>query len=265
MGVVKRILKSDAVRAAACWLGATYIRLVWMSGRWTVENDALPRRLWAEGKPFILAFWHGHLLMMPKCWDLSKPMHMLISQHRDGQIIARVIGHFGLGTAAGSSSRGGSAALRQMIKALKAGEYVGITPDGPRGPRMRATPGIVSVARMAGVPIIPCAYSTQKRKVLGSWDRFQVALPFSRGLIQWGEPITVPKGIDAQGLEAKRQEVEAAMIALAQGVEQRMGHAPTAPAPMPEETAETAESPEPTKTGEAPSLTDTASGGDRVS
>lgn len=231
MGLLKRILKSQAVRDAACWLGAQYIRLVWATGRWTVENDALPRQMWAEGKPFVLAFWHGHLLMMPKCWDLSRPMHMLISQHRDGQIIARVIGHFGLGAAAGSSTRGGSAALRQMLKALKNSEYVGITPDGPRGPRMRATAGVVSVARLAGVPVIPCAFSTKGRKVLGSWDRFQVAYPLSKGLIRWGDPITVDKNTDAEGLEAKRLEVEAAMIALAQDVERRMGHNPTEPAP----------------------------------
>lgn len=231
MGLIKRILKSDAVRNAACWLGAQYVRLVWITGRWTIEGDALPRQMWAEGKPFILAFWHGHLLMMPKCWDLSKPMHMLISQHRDGQIIARVIGHFGLGTAAGSSTRGGSAALRQMLKALKAGEYVGITPDGPRGPRMRATAGIVNIARMSGAPILPCAYSTRRRKQLGSWDRFQVALPFSSGVILWGEPITVAKDSDEAALEAARLQVEQAMNDLAHRAERQMGHPPTEPAP----------------------------------
>ncbi|GAB3445877.1 lysophospholipid acyltransferase family protein [Insolitispirillum peregrinum] len=231
MGVLKRILKSDAVRNAACWLGAQYVRLVWATGRWTIDGDSLPRQMWAEDKPFILAFWHGHLLMMPKCWNLAKPMHMLISQHRDGQIIAQVIGHFGLGTAAGSSTRGGSAALRQMLKALKAGEYVGITPDGPRGPRMRATAGIVNIARLSGVPILPCAYSTHRRKQLGSWDRFQVALPFSRGLIRWGAPITVARDADEAALEQARQQVEQAMIALAQGVERDMGHLPTEPAP----------------------------------
>lgn len=229
--MIRRLLKSDGLRAFACWLGALYIRLVWLTGRWSVENDALPRQLWAEGKPFILAFWHGHLLMMPHCWDLSKKMHMLISQHRDGQIIARVIGHFGLGTASGSSSRGGSAALRQMLKALKAGDYVGITPDGPRGPRMRATDGIVGVARMAGVPIIPCAFSCRGRKQLRTWDRFQVALPFTRGLILWGDPIMVEAGLDAAGLERKRLDVETAMTALAHTAEVRMGHPPTEPDP----------------------------------
>lgn len=228
---LKKILKSDGVRAAACWLGAQYIRLAWATGRWRIENGDIPRAYWDAGKPFILAFWHGHILMMPKCWDLSKPMHMLISQHRDGQLIARVIGHFGLGTAAGSSSKGGSAALRQMLKALKAGEYVGITPDGPRGPRMRATAGIVNVARMAGVPVIPCAFSSAPRKQLRSWDRFQIALPFARGVIAWGQPIEVPRDADEAALEAARLRVEEAMNGLAHHVEAACGHPPTDPAP----------------------------------
>ena len=93
--------------------------------------------------------------MMPYCWNPQKTIYMLISQHRDGQLIARTVGHFGIKTAAGSSSRGGARALRTMVKALSKGEYVGITPDGPRGPRRRARDGIVRVARLFGVPVIP--------------------------------------------------------------------------------------------------------------
>lgn len=232
--MLKKILKSDGVRAILCWLGAQYIRLVWLTGRWTIENTSVPEAFWRDDKPFVLSFWHGNLLMMHKCWNPSKPMRMLISQHRDGQIIARIIGHFGIGSVAGSSSRGGAGALRQMVKALKAGEYVGITPDGPRGPRMRAAEGVVQIARMGGVPVIPCAYATRRRKVLRSWDLFKVALPFSEGVILWGNPIDIPRTLDDAGTEAKRVEIESALTALAQEAERRMGHQPTQPATMPE-------------------------------
>lgn len=225
--MLKRILKSDAFRAVVCWLGAQYIRLVWHSGRWRVENEAAPRRFWEAGETFILAFWHGHIMMMVYSWPRDKRMNMLISQHRDGQLISRTVTHFGIHTVAGSSSRGGAGALRQMVKMLKGGAYVGITPDGPRGPRMRASEGVVATARMAGVPVIPCAFSCRRRKQARSWDRFQVALPFSEGVILWGEPIAVPRDAD---LEAKRAEVEAAMVALAQDAEARMGQPPTPPA-----------------------------------
>ena len=97
---------------------------------------------------------------------------MLISQHRDGQLIARTVRRFGIASIAGSTSHGGSAALRAILRALKAGQCIGVTPDGPRGPRMRATGGAVDIARLSGVPILPAAFATSRRRVLGSWDRF---------------------------------------------------------------------------------------------
>lgn len=223
--MVKRILKSDGVRRVLCRAAALYIRLVWATGRWTVENA--PTRYWDSGETFVLAFWHGHIMMMVYSWTPRRQMNMLISQHRDGQLIADTVAPFGIRSIAGSSSKGGAGALRQMVKLLKGGEYVGITPDGPRGPRMHASEGVVATARMAGVPVIPCAFSCRRRKQARSWDRFQIALPLSRGVILWGEPIPVPRDAD---LEAKRAEVEAALTALTHEAERRMGHPPTPPA-----------------------------------
>jgi lysophospholipid acyltransferase (LPLAT)-like uncharacterized protein len=133
---------------------------------------------------------------------------MLISRHQDGQIIARTVGHFGIDTIAGSSSRGAGAALRAMLRALKAGEYIGITPDGPRGPRMRASRGIVNVARLAQTPIVPATFSASRRSLLKSWDRFVLAWPFAHGVFVWGEPIAVPADADEATLEAARKQVE---------------------------------------------------------
>ncbi len=139
---------------------------------------------------------------------------MLISGHRDGQLIARTVGYFGIDTIEGSSSKGGTAALRTMVRFLKLGEYVGITPDGPRGPRMRVGGAIVGMARLSGVPIIPVAYATNKRKILGSWDKFIIAKPFGRGVIVGGEPIEVAGDADEDALEAARLDVENALTAI---------------------------------------------------
>ncbi len=212
MSLSKRILQSDAVQAIACWITAQYIRLVAATGRWETVRGHIPEAYWKEGKPFILAFWHGRLLMMPRGWTGGKTIHMLISQHRDGQLIARTVSHFGIKTIAGSTSKGGASALRAMLKTLKGGGYVGITPDGPRGPRMRASDGVVSVARMSGVPVIPATFGVTKRKVLGSWDRFIVAKLFAKGVIVWGEPLEVPKKADKEEMEAARLKVEQALI-----------------------------------------------------
>ncbi|MGE5546919.1 MAG: lysophospholipid acyltransferase family protein [Solirubrobacterales bacterium] len=233
MGLAKRIGKSEGLRGALCWLAAQYVRLVWATGRWRIENSALANRLWDEGRPFILAFWHNRLLMMPKSWRAGVPIHMLISQHRDGQLIARTVGHFGIGTVAGSTTRGGAGALRAMLKALKAGECVGITPDGPKGPRQRASEGIVSVAKLSGCPILPATYAVESRRVLRSWDRFVIPLPFSRGVVRWGDPIEVPRDADAEALEQARRRIEEAMNLLAVGADRDVGAEAIEPAEAP--------------------------------
>jgi len=230
MGLAKRIGKSEGLRGLLCWLGSLYIRLVFLTGRWSVVNGGHAQALWDRNSPFILAFWHGRILMMPKSWRASVPIHMLISQHRDGQLIARTVSHFGIDTVQGSTTRGGSAALRAMLKFLKNGECVGITPDGPKGPRMRASDGIVAVARLAGVPILPATFATSRRKLLGSWDRFAVALPFSTGVFVWGDPITVAKEADDAAMEAARQTVEDSLNTITRDADARVGQSTPEPA-----------------------------------
>lgn len=181
MRPLKRIAKSAWFQGVLCRLAAQYIRLVHATGRWEVIGGDIPARYWDTGRPFIFAFWHGRLLLMAHAWRRGLPIHMLTSQHRDGQLIGRTMGAFGVEMVIGSTTRGGATALRGMVRLLKAGQYVGITPDGPRGPRMRATPGVVQVAKLSGAPIIPAAYSAARCRRLGSWDRFMVPLPFSRG------------------------------------------------------------------------------------
>ncbi len=214
--------RSRRVREGVCALAAAYIRLVWVSSRWEVVGEEVPHRLWAADQPFILAFWHGRLLMMPCCWDRAKIMNMLISRHRDGQFIARTVAHFGIRTVTGSSSQGGSAALRAMLKVLQDNESVGITPDGPRGPGMRASIGVVQLARLAGVPVVPVSFSVVPGLVLKSWDRFLVAWPFGRGIFVWGQPITVPKTANVATLEACQQTIEDALNAVTAEADRRM-------------------------------------------
>jgi len=226
MGLLKSITKSDGFRKVLCWIGAQYIRLVYATGRWQVINAEAAHAHWDADKPFILAFWHGRILLMPYCWNRKKPIHMLISQHRDGQLIARTVGHFGIQTIEGSTSKGGAGALRAMLKALKNRECVGITPDGPRGPRMQASSGVVNVAKMSGVPVIPCAFGTTRRKHLGSWDRFCVAFPFSKGVFVWGDPIAVPKTAKGEELEGYRLKVETELNRISAQADQLTGHPP---------------------------------------
>ncbi len=235
MGVLKSIGRSAPVRAAACLVAASYIWLARRTSRFEVKNAAIPQAFWDKGEPFILAFWHGRILMMPYCWPRGKRMNMLISRHRDGGLIADTIGYFGLKTVRGSTAKpgrerdkGATEALREMIRRLKDGEYVGITPDGPKGPRMRASDGVAAVARLSGVPVIPCAFSTRRRRVLSSWDRFIVALPFTRGVFVWGEPIPAPAGAKGAALEAVRLAIERGLNETTREADRLCGHDPDA-------------------------------------
>lgn len=228
----KRILHMPPIRAILCWLGAAYIRLVYATSRWETRNAEAVNTLWDADSPFILAFWHGRLFMMPTVWRRGVPIRMLISRHRDGELIARTVRHFGIDTIRGSTSRGGGGALREVVRTLKSGKWVGFTPDGPRGPRMQVSDGIISVARLAGVPIIPSACAVSHRKVLPSWDRFAIPFPFSRGIHIWGEPLSVPRDADEETLEASRRSLERSLNEITAAADRYCGVDVITPAPI---------------------------------
>lgn len=229
MSTAKRLLHSETARAVLCWFIHLYIRFVYRTSRWTVEGAAIPQRLRAAGKPFILAFWHGRLLMIPMAWQRLAPMHMLISGHRDGRIIADAVRYFGVDSIAGSSNQGGTGALRAMVRFVKAGDCVGITPDGPNGPAMHASNGIVAAAKLARVPIIPVTYATSRRRILGTWDRFHLPFPGGRGVYLWGEPIVVPADLDEDGIEQWRRLIEERMVQQTAEADRLVGREATAP------------------------------------
>ena len=162
-----------------------------------------PQKFWDQGQPIIAAFWHQRLLMMPFLPRWGK-VGMLISQHRDGEFIARAVKLFGVDAVRGSTTRGGLSALRGMIRSFRAGANLAITPDGPQGPKHVVQIGVVELARQTGAPIFPVTYSASRRKVFASWDNFILPLPFCRVAYVWGEPLFVPREISKEGLEEKR-------------------------------------------------------------
>jgi lysophospholipid acyltransferase (LPLAT)-like uncharacterized protein len=223
-GMWQRLLRNARLRRAVCWAMHRYIRFVYRTNQWTVEGGEAPCRLVAEGQAFIGAFWHGRMMMIPMAWQRMAPMHMLISAHRDGRIIADAVAYFGIQAIAGSTRRGGSAALRNLLKKLKEGDCVAITPDGPRGPALSVSIGIVNAARLAQVPIVPITYATSRRWIFPSWDHFHIALPFGRGLILWGKPIEITTELDETGLERIRSMIEARMVEMVDEADRRLGH-----------------------------------------
>jgi lysophospholipid acyltransferase (LPLAT)-like uncharacterized protein len=230
MAGFKSLMRRPGPRAAACWLGARYIRLVRLTGRWRIEGAEHPERLLAENRPFLVAFWHGRLLMMSEAWPYDTPFQMVISQHADGALISKTIENLGFGTLSGSTSKGGVAVLRAMVRALGQGSCVGITPDGPRGPRMRAAQGAVQAARLAGVPILPIAYTVRPSRTARSWDSMMIPSLFGRGIIRWGPPMEIARDAD---LKDATQDLEARLNELVATLDQELGLPPVEPAPQP--------------------------------
>ncbi|EDP61319.1 hypothetical protein BAL199_06826 [alpha proteobacterium BAL199] len=229
--MLKRLLKSDAGVRAAGTLAGAIVRMINATTRWEHVADPAAAALLAGDQPVIGAFWHNRLMLISAVWPKGKPIAMVQSEHGDSRILGIAVSEYITRPIWGSSRRNPMAALKGMLRALQEGLSVGITPDGPRGPRMRCRPGLIHAAKRSGVPIVPGAWSVSRRSVARSWDRFIIAWPFGRGVIVLGAPIRVPADADETGLEACRRQVEDALNAVAAEADRRMGHAPIEPAP----------------------------------
>jgi hypothetical protein len=160
---------------------------------WRVRE--VGREGWHErrtaGLPTVLALWHGQ--MLPLLWHhRDGDVRVLVSEHRDGEIITRVLRAFGFATVRGSTSRGGARALLELVRELRAGREVAVTPDGPRGPRHTYAPGALVAAQRAGAAVVGVAAHVDRAWRLGSWDAFEIPRPFARITIAYSAPRPVP-------------------------------------------------------------------------
>lgn len=187
--------------------------------RWEVQGREHYDRWWGARRPVIFVLWHGRLLPC-SYFHRGESLGTLISQHRDGDYIAGVVeGWWGYRAVRGSSSRGGTAALRQMVRLLRGGTALAITPDGPRGPRQKMKPGPVLAAQLTGVPLIPVTAGARDAWWFGGWDRFLVPKPFSRVHLVYGEPMFVARGADEAELERAGEELEQRLNRLTEQVD----------------------------------------------
>lgn len=217
--LVRRILRLNAFQSAVSVPLAAYFQLVMWSGR--IDRPPCP----VQG-PYILAMWHGRLTMLPMMRNGPKPLIALISGHRDGRIISKVGAWFGIRTVTGSSSRGGMRAVRELIRFARDGHCLFVTPDGPRGPRMHVNEGILDLARLTGLPILPATVSLQRAIVFKSWDRLFLPGLFSKVVIRWGEPIVIGPNEDRAGASSR---LGAALTAVQRQADTLAGRTPIEP------------------------------------
>jgi len=155
----------------------------------------------------ILCFWHARMLMMPyshRGWQ----GYMLISEHRDGGFIADTMHLLGIKTVRGSSTRGGARAMLEMIRTVKRENCsLGITPDGPKGPREKVQRGTVQLAAKTCLPLQPVCYATKRHRRANSWDRFYLPLPFTRGVFVFGDLVFIDRDEDIDSALLRAQAV----------------------------------------------------------
>jgi lysophospholipid acyltransferase (LPLAT)-like uncharacterized protein len=182
--------KLTGLQRAAIILGPGLLRALYATWRVREINSAGWRELRRAQKPFIFALWHGQLLPLV-VQHRSQGVKILISEHRDGEIIARIAERLGLASIRGSTTRGGARALLAMCDALVSGSEVAVTPDGPRGPARSFASGALVAAHRAGAPIIPIGVSASRAWRLRSWDAFMIPKPFARVTVAYGDPAYV--------------------------------------------------------------------------
>ena len=178
-------------------VGATLINLLGPSLSIQITGKENLQKVRQDGQNVLYAFWHEGLLVATYCFR-NQGIRVLISQHKDGEFIARAIEHLGYCTVRGSSTRGGTRALFRMISAAQGGDDLGITVDGPRGPRLHVKPGVLLIAARSGIPIVPFAVASCRSINLSSWDRFQIPIPFSKAVVAVGKPLSIPSGADIE-------------------------------------------------------------------
>jgi lysophospholipid acyltransferase (LPLAT)-like uncharacterized protein len=213
---LRDLTSAPAFQRAVGTLAAEYLRLVWLTNRFSYDPPDFYQKV-DPHLPVIIAFWHGQHFMVPFLKRDYHKARVLISRHRDGEINAIAAERLGVGTVRGSGDhgnefqrKGGVTAFKQMLQTLAEGTNMATTADVPKVARV-AGRGVVMLARESGRPIFPFAMATSRFKRLNNWDRSVIGLPFGRGSMVTTDPIHVPRDADDAALEVYRQRLETAL------------------------------------------------------
>jgi lysophospholipid acyltransferase (LPLAT)-like uncharacterized protein len=193
-------------------LGATILKSLFMTLRIRVVDESGFQKD-PSTDPVLFCFWHNRILGITYAFKRIYPKHrrgvtVLTSASKDGEILARLVAEFQMGSVRGSSSRGGSRALLELIRLVQAGRDIAITPDGPRGPRYRLGPGVIQLAQSTGAKILPLHAQFSRCFQMKTWDGFIIPLPFSTVSINVGIPIRIPAEANHTEFECERNQLE---------------------------------------------------------
>lgn len=222
MKTVARAALRKSLYSLIGYFGALLVKMLIGSLRMSVEGEEKLEPITRNGAKVIYSFWHGQMLIVAYS-HRHKNIHILISDHRDGEIISRITSRLGFSSIRGSSTRGGARAVMNILTKLNNRFHIAITPDGPRGPRWKVQQGVIYIAQKTGLPIVPFVTGTDRFWELETWDRFRVPKPFSRGLIIYGDPLVVPGNLDREGVRKSVLELEERLVSLSCELDRRLG------------------------------------------
>jgi lysophospholipid acyltransferase (LPLAT)-like uncharacterized protein len=198
-------LKQRLITILAELLGPILIRSLGLMCRFRVKGEHHFIDAQKNGG-VILALWHGRM-QLPLYYLRNRKIVVLISQSWDGELISRIAQRLGYALRRGSPRKGGRESFIDLLRDLRNGKTVAIFPDGPTGPRHSLHDGVIHLARMTGCPIVPFSFSAAPAWIAGSWDKHMIHKPFSKGLILFHEPITLPRRIDKEDIDMYRQNI----------------------------------------------------------
>jgi lysophospholipid acyltransferase (LPLAT)-like uncharacterized protein len=199
------------------------IRLLGVTWRVEIRGEERLERARKLSDSVIFAFWHGRLLVLSWSHRNSK-VYVLASEHYDGDLMGKTIEWLGFGHLKGSTTRGGARALRELKGVLADGYDIGLTVDGPKGPRGRVQQGATELSRLASCAIVPITDTAKGRKIFDSWDRFQIPAPFAKVIVEYGEPLLVPAGAGVEEREDLRVELERRLGDLTSRLDRNIGY-----------------------------------------
>jgi len=207
-------LKEKMILFLAEYVGTWFVRLLGASVRFRLNGKHyFTERKKGAAARVVYAFWHRNIIPMTVTFANQKGCAM-VSEHRDGEVITRIIERMGFYTARGSTTRGGAKALRSMLRFVRdpEGGDIGITPDGPRGPACKVQNGVVFLASRSGFPLVPVGAALDRAWVLKSWDGFRIPKPFSRCAVVIGEEIDVGRLEKEEEIEEAARRLEEAIL-----------------------------------------------------
>lgn len=222
---LKKLLKTSIAETCVGNAAYCYLKFVGLTTRWqSVTGVKETYEILDKYGSIIVIGWHGRTLEMPYFWNKSRTLNALVSPHRDGRMIVKILEKFGIGHISGSSNSKSTEAALELMHNLQQGNSIAIIPDGPRGPSMQLGMSPLFYAQKSGKPILGITYSIAGSKVITkSWDNMLVPLPFRKGMYAITEPFFIPAEATKEELEIYRKDIETNLNELTWKLDREMG------------------------------------------